>query len=211
MKKKTPPSARTPIPAQSLPGSYVTLEETVTNTRETTTIEDSGFYLLMDDITGYSCKEAIRFILKENLKTKNKHNKLTLIISSYGGRLDSCFALIDTMKGSPIPIHTVGLGSIGSCGLLIFMSGAKGHRVITPNTSILSHQWAWGSYGKEHELFARQKEFNLISDRIVAHYKKCTGLSEKIIKQILLPAQDVWLSADEALKYKLCDSIKEVY
>ena len=45
------------------------------------------------------------------------------------------------------------------CGLSIFMSGQKGHRTLTPNTSILSHQWAWGSAGKEHELFATIKEF----------------------------------------------------
>ena len=73
----------------------------------------------------------------------------------------SCFALIDIMKGSRIPIHTVGLGVIASCGLLLFITGEKGKRTLTPNTSILSHQYSWGSYGKEHELFAQVKEFEL--------------------------------------------------
>ena len=39
------------------------------------------------------------------------------------------------------------------------------------------------------------------------HYKKCTGLSEKKIREILLPAEDVWLSALEAIKYGIADKI----
>ena len=91
----------------------------------------------------------------------------------------AAFALIDTMKGSAIPIKTVGLGLIASCGILTFMSGTKGRRIITPNTSILSHQYSWGSSGKEHELFARVREFELSSERLLEHYKKCTGMSKR--------------------------------
>ena len=31
------------------------------------------------------------------------------------------------------------------------------------------------------------------------------------IKEILLPPQDVWLSAEEAKKLKICDKIEELY
>jgi ATP-dependent Clp protease protease subunit len=103
------------------------------------------------------------------------------------------------------------MGMIASCGLLMFISGEKGRRVLTPNTSILSHQFSWGSFGKEHELFAAVKEFDLTTQRMIDHYKKCTGLSEKDIRQYLLPPQDVWLSAKEAKKLGLCDSIQSTY
>jgi ATP-dependent Clp protease protease subunit len=115
------------------------------------------------------------------------------------------------MKGSKIPIKTVGLGLIASCGILTFMAGTKGRRVVTPNTSILSHQYSWGSRGKEHELFATMREFELSSERMLEHYKKCTGLTEKKIREVLLPAEDVWLSAEEAKKYGIADKIVEVY
>ena len=111
-------------------------------------------------------KPVIDFILRKNLMPTNVRPKhLTLIINSPGGELPSALALIDTMKGSAIPVHTVGLGMIASCGLLTFMSGAKGHRVLTPNTSILSHQFSWGSDGKAHELFATVKEFELLQKK----------------------------------------------
>ena len=166
----------------------------------------SGLYLLMDVITAESCKEAIEFILKQNAE-KKKQKRLQFMICSPGGDVPSCFALIDIMKGSRIPIHTVGLGVIASCGLLLFITGEKGKRTLTPNTSILSHQYSWGSYGKEHELFAQVKEFELSTERMINHYKKCTGLSEEQIREHLLPPEDRWLSAKEAKKLGICDKV----
>ena len=166
----------------------------------------SGLYLLMDVITAESCKDAIEFILKQNAE-KKKQKRLQFMICSPGGDVPSCFALIDIMKGSRIPIHTVGLGVIASCGLLLFITGEKGKRTLTPNTSILSHQYSWGSYGKEHELFAQVKEFELSTERMITHYKKCTGLTEKEIREHLLPPEDRWLSAKEAKKLGICDKV----
>ena len=170
----------------------------------------SGIYLFMDNVNADSCKDAIEFILKQNAEKKRK-KKLQLMICSPGGDMPACFALIDVMKGSRIPIHTVGLGLIASCGLLLFITGEHGHRTLTPNTSILSHQFSWGQYGKEHELFAQVKEFELSTRRMLDHYKKCTGLDEEQIRKHLLPPEDIWLSAKEAKKLGICDQVKSVY
>ena len=178
------------------------------NKPEDASLYKSGIYLLMDSITPESCKDAIEFVVKQNAeKGVNKQKRLQFMICSPGGDVPSCFALIDIMKGSTIPIHTVGLGVIASCGLLLFITGEKGKRTLTPNTSILSHQYSWGSYGKEHELFAQVKEFELSTERMINHYKKCTGLNEKEIREHLLPPEDKWLSAREAKKLGICDKV----
>jgi len=171
---------------------------------------DKGMYLMMSSFSPETVKPIVEWIINENLEKKKKPF-LTLIICSPGGDVNACFALIDTMKGSSIPVKTVGVGMIASCGLLTFIAGEKGHRVLTPNTSILSHQYSWGSHGKEHELYGVVKEFELTSKRMVNHYKKCTGLNEKQIREKLLPATDVWLDAQEAKKLGICDTIKETY
>ena len=124
--------------------------------------------------------------------------------------MNACFALIDVMKGSRIPIRTIGMGMIASCGLLMFITGTKGKRILTPNTSILSHQYSWGSYGKEHELFATVREYELTTERMVNHYKKCTGLKDGKIREKLLPPSDVWLDAKEAKELGICDHIQEM-
>ena len=170
-----------------------------------------GHHVFMGDVTQETMKPLIDWIISENFNQKEKKRELTLGICSPGGDLNACFALVDVMKGSKIPIRTIGMGMIASCGLLMFISGEKGKRILTPNTSILSHQYSWGTYGKEHELFAQVKEYDLTTERIVNHYKKCTGLSEKDIRKYLLPPHDVWLSAKEAKKLGLCDKIQSTY
>jgi ATP-dependent Clp protease protease subunit len=169
----------------------------------------NGIVVFMGEVSLETMSPLIDWILAENLKDK-KQKELTLGICSPGGDLNACFAFIDVMKGSRIPIRTIGLGMIASCGLLMFITGTKGKRILTPNTSILSHQYTWGSYGKEHELFATVRELELTTERMINHYKKCTGLKEEDIRKYLLPPQDVWLGAKEAKKLGLCDKIEQV-
>ena len=173
-------------------------------------ITKNGLYLLMAEINAETVKPVIEWVLKNNLYV-DPFESLTLLINSPGGSVTDAFALIDVMKGSKIPIETIGIGEISSSGLMIFMAGEKGYRRLTPNTQILSHQYTWGNYGKEHELFSQVKAFELTSKMIVDHYKKCTGLSEKKIREFLLPPEDRWLSSKEALKLGLCDEVKELY
>jgi ATP-dependent protease ClpP protease subunit len=47
-------------------------------------------------------------------------------------------------------------------------------------------------------------------DQIIAHYKYCTGLSLKTIKEKLLPPSDVWLTPKEAKRYHIIDEIRHV-
>ena len=168
-----------------------------------------SFYLFMDEVTLATTKPMVEWIFESNF-SEERPDLLNLIICSPGGDLNAAFAMIDTMKGSAVPIRTIGLGQIASAGLMIFIAGTKGNRILTPNTSILSHQYSWGAFGKEHELFATVKEFDLTTRKMISHYKRCTGLNEKKIRDVLLPPQDIWLSAHEAKELGICDNVKEL-
>ena len=163
----------------------------------------------MEDISLSSAKGVVEWIFEANFADE-RPELLNLIICSPGGDLNAAFAVIDVMRGSAIPVRTIGLGQIASAGLMMFIAGAKGHRLLTPNTSILSHQYSWGAFGKEHELFATVKEFDLTTKKMIEHYKKCSGLPEKKIREVLLPPQDMWLSPQEAKKLGLCDDVKDL-
>lgn len=178
---------------------------------DTDRMNENGMYLFMSKVNDDTVAPVIEWIIQENLNTENRKEYLILIICSPGGFVASCFALLDTMMGSIIPIRTVGIGQISSCGLMMFIAGEKGTRTLTPNTSILSHQFAGGCVGKEHELFAKAKEYGLLDRRIMRHYKKFTGLSEKDIRKKLLSPTDVYLDAKEALKLGICDKVKLAY
>jgi len=176
----------------------------------TQALADNGMYVFMGAVDHESVKPIIEWILHENFVVKKKRKELLLMICSEGGDMSAAFALIDVMRSSNTFIKTVGLGQIASAGLLIFLAGSPGRRVLTPNTSIMSHQYHWGSDGKHHELLATMKEFDLTQKRMLAHYTECTGLSEDAIKQHLLPPHDVYLSAEEAMSLGICDSISQL-
>jgi ATP-dependent Clp protease protease subunit len=173
-------------------------------------LQDNGMCLLMGPVSDDTVRPVIEWIMHESLVRKKKHRELLLMICSEGGDMGSAFALIDVMRSSRIPIKTVGLGQIASAGLMIFIAGARKRRVLTPNTSIMSHQFAWGTSGKVHELFATVKEFELTHQRMIDLYRECTGLDDDVIRQVLLPPQDVYLSAQEALRHGICDHVADV-
>lgn len=176
----------------------------------TQALADNGMFVFMGEVDNEHIQPIVEWILHENFVVKKRKKELLLMICSEGGDMSTAFALIDVMRSSLIPVKTVGLGQIGSAGLLIFLAGTRGRRFLTPNTSILSHQFSWGSDGKVHELFATMKEFELTQRRMVEHYKLCTGLDESEIRTALLPPHDVWLSAQEALALNICDAISEL-
>ena len=171
---------------------------------------NSGIMVLSGSIDTDSVKPVIEWILYENLVRKRRLKELKLVICSDGGDLTAAFSLCDVMLSSAIPIKTIGLGSIASSSFMIFLCGAKGKRTLTPNTSIMSHQHTWETSGKVHELFSTLEESSRSHARMIALYKKTTGLSEEKIKQLLLPAHDVYISAEEALKYNICDVIADL-
>lgn len=175
------------------------------------TLEDFHYFQFNKEFDRESCGEAIEFILVRNLLEEDRPRQMKMLINSPGGDVASAFALIDTMKGSRIPVHTYGLGEICSCGLMTFIAGYRGKRFVTRNTAILSHQYSWDSAGKDHELMARVKEFRNTQERILEHYKRCTGLDDRMIKKYLLPPQDVWLTAREAVKYGIADEVVDFY
>jgi ATP-dependent Clp protease protease subunit len=173
-------------------------------------LQSAGMYVFMGEVNAENIQPIVEWILLENFVAKKRKKELLLMICSEGGDMSAAFALIDVMHSSIIPIKTVGLGQIASAGLMIFLAGTKGRRVLTPNTSILSHQFSWGSEGKSHELFATVKEFELTQQRMVKHYQQCTGLGVEEIRTALLPPHDVYLTAEEALALSVCDAISQL-
>jgi ATP-dependent Clp protease protease subunit len=185
-------------------------DKDLSSTSHSEILQEHGIYVFMDEVDAETIKPVVEWILAENHTVKRKKKELLLMICSDGGAIEPAFALIDVIKSSSIPVKTVGLGQIASAGLMIFLAGFRGRRVLTPNTSILSHQYSWGSEGKHHELWAMTKEFGLVQERMLAHYKSTTGLDVDTIKNKLLPASDVYLSAQEALDLKICDYISDL-
>lgn len=169
-------------------------------------IED-GIITLFEPITNETTKRLVSGILKIN-NTENDIEEIKLLICSPGGSLEDTLAIIDIMKSSVIPVSTVALGGIASGAFLIFMNGAPGRRIATPNTLFMSHQFSGGTYGKEHELSGRNKQFEICKSRMFDHYLKNSNLTKEEISNKLLGPTDYWMDPNEAKKFGFVDIIK---
>ena len=149
------------------------------------------------------CKEIIEYNIKGNI------NKVQMVINSPGGTCTAGFSIIDIMEWSNIPIYTTGIGIIASMGLLIFMAGAKGHRVITPRTSILSHRFSAMNMGNHSQLIAGRREEDMLHERILNHYMTYSNIKDrKELEKYLLRDVDTWLSTEEAVQLGIVDVVE---
>lgn len=166
---------------------------------------ESHVHFLTGDITEENIRKALQWLVYENL-TKTPKN-LTLYINSPGGDLYQGFALIDAMRASKHPVHTIGLGQVCSAAFLIFVSGAKKYRKIAANTGIMCHQYSDSPEGKHHDLKAQMKEGEHCNNRMLAILQSACKLDAKTITRKLLNPTDVWLTAEELVELGLADKI----
>lgn len=166
---------------------------------------NNHIHFLCGEIDDDKIEDAIKWIVYENIQAGNNPKTLTMYVNSIGGSLNDSFGLIDIMKQSRCPIRTIGIGSVVSAGFLIFASGHKGQRYIAKNTSIMCHQYSTTLDGKHHDIESSFKEAKLTNDRMIQVLKESTGLDTRTIKNKLLPASDVWLTAEELIALKVAD------
>jgi len=167
-------------------------------------LKDYGIIYVGGPISESTAEMVCKEIIEYNIAGKTNH--IQLIINSPGGSVHAGFSIIDIMEWSRLPVYTAGIGIIASMPLLVFMTGVKGRRVITPRTSILSHRYAEVECGNHSQLLAGRKEQDLAHDRIVEHYLNYSSVATRDeLEQYLLRDVDTWLSADEAINLGIAD------
>jgi len=164
-------------------------------------------HFLMGEIDGENIEKAIRWFLYENMDNSNPDKILTLYINSTGGSLTDAFGLIDVMQNSNFVVRTIGIGNIMSAAFLIFAAGDKGERYVAKNTSIMCHQFTESIDEKYHDIKAALKETEYCNKRMVDILTEATGLVPSKVKAKLLPASDVYLTAEELLEFGVADHI----
>lgn len=184
------------------------LEDFIAEDRIDLKLLENSTYFINGEIDEDTVGPAVKWLIYENLDT-SKEKILTLYINSTGGDLYQAFGLIDVMRASPHVVRCIGVGAVMSAAFLIFASGDRGQRYAAKNTSFMCHQFTESMDSKYHDLKATMKENDLCNDRMVSVLKDATGLAPSVIKKKLLPASDVYLSAQEVLDLNIADHILE--
>ncbi len=175
--------------------------------REEKGLTDYGIIYLSGAIGEANAEEVCKQLIEFNIK--GSINQVQMVINSPGGTCTAGFSIIDIMEWSNIPIYTTGIGMIASMGLLIFMTGEKGHRIVTPRTSILSHRFSAMNFGNHSQLIAGRREEDMLHERILNHYMNYSGIKDRNeLETYLLRDVDTWLTTEEAIRMGIVDVVE---
>tara|TARA_B100000963_G_scaffold328663_1_gene317418 strand:+ start:792 stop:1364 length:573 start_codon:yes stop_codon:yes gene_type:complete len=130
-------------------------------------------------------------------------------VNSAGGVASDMFAMYDFVREirEDMEIHTHGLGKVMSAAVLLLASGTKGKRKIGKYCRVMIHSVIAGSSGALHDLKNEMKEIQTIQDMYIDALASETKLTKKKLKDMFAKNLNVYLSAEEAVKYGIADII----
>ena len=142
------------------------------------------------------------------LESEDPDKEIFFYINSPGGSITDGMGIVDTMNYIKCPVSTMCVGLAASMGAVLLACGEKGKRFATPNSEILIHQPLIGGGG----LAGQTTEIKIHADHMVKTREKLNKvLSERTgqtLEQIEKDTErDHYMTAEEALKYGLIDSI----
>ena len=141
------------------------------------------------------------------LEAENPEKDIYLYINSPGGIVSAGLAIHDTMQFIKSDVSTMCIGQAASAGAFLLASGTKGKRFCLPNARVMIHQVLGGYQGQNTDIQIHAKETLRVGDRLNELLSEYTGHSFKKIKKDT--DRDYFMSAEEAKKYGIVDSILE--
>ena len=184
-----------------------------------TVIEKSPFGERAYDIYSRLLKDRIIFlggVIDDNLaniiiaqllflESEGRQKDITLYVNSPGGLVTATMAILDTMNYVKSDVSTVCVGQAASGAAIILSAGAKGKRFALPNAEIMIHQPLGGTEGQATDIAITAKQILKIKEKLNKILAKHTG---QTIAQVEKDSdRNYFMSADEAVKYGLVDSI----
>ncbi|HEV2968936.1 MAG TPA: ATP-dependent Clp protease proteolytic subunit [Pirellulales bacterium] len=141
------------------------------------------------------------------LQSEDPKSDIHLYLNSPGGSVTAGLAIYDTMQFVTCDVSTYCIGQCASMGAVLLTAGARGKRRALPNSRIMIHQPLAGMEGTAEEIMIHAKEFKNIKQRLNAILLKHTGHPLEKIEQDT--DRDRFMSAEEAMDYKLIDRVIE--
>lgn len=143
---------------------------------------------------------------KRNIPIEDR-KPIKIYIDSNGGCLSDTFTMIDAIKLSKTPVWTICTGAAYSGGFFTFIAGHR--RFAYDHASFLYHEGATAT-GADAGKFRNYAEF---------YQKELEQLKEVTLKYTKITPEeykehikdDWWMTADEALKYGVCDEITKEF
>ena len=139
------------------------------------------------------------------LEAQDPKSEIKMYINSPGGQVSSGLAIYDTMQLIAPPVATLCTGMAASMGAVLLCAGEPGRRTILPHSTVMIHQPLGGTSGQCSDVLIEAREIEKTRSLLFSILAAHTGQPfDKIASDA---DRNYWLSATEALKYGVVDSI----
>lgn len=165
--------------------------------------------LISDRISQGSVKDVIKDIFEINAddtaKTEIYKNwertPIKLFINSYGGSVYDGLALIDVIKGSKTPVHTVCVGSCMSMALWIWLAGTK--RLVGELSTLMFHDLSTYIASTTEGIKQELKEMTRLQNLLIAEITEKSAVPEESLRDYITRKAEWYIPASEAIALKL--------
>jgi ATP-dependent Clp protease protease subunit len=169
-----------------------------------------GLYSDVSDEKIAELTQAILYLNEVNKLSPEENRKpIEFYINTHGGSADDMFALYDVMEmvKEETEIHTIGVGKVMSAGTLLLAAGTKGKRKIAKNCRVMIHNVAAGNFGILPNLTNELEAIQQLQEDYITAMVENTKFTRKKLEKLLNEKVNIYLSAEEAIKYGLADEI----
>lgn len=139
------------------------------------------------------------------LESQDKNADIKLYINSPGGSVTAGMAIYDTMQYIKPDVSTICVGLAASMASFLLAAGAKGKRLVLPNSEVMIHQVMGGVEGQATDIKIRAERILKIKDNLNKLLAKHTGQSLKKVEADT--ERDYFMGADEAVSYGIADKV----
>jgi ATP-dependent Clp protease protease subunit len=139
------------------------------------------------------------------LSQQDSKKTITMHIDSPGGSVKAGLSMVDVMNYIESPIQTINTGMAASMGSVLLGAGTKGMRASLPHSRTMLHQSSGGAMGNIQDARISMNEWEKVNKEL---FRLLGDYCDKKPSQVEKDAQrDLWLSAEEALKYGIIDEV----
>lgn len=140
---------------------------------------------------------------KEELYKNWERTPIKLFINSYGGSVYDGLALIDVIKRSKTPVHTICVGSCMSMAFWIWLAGAK--RLVGERATLMFHDISTFAVDKTEGIKQELTETLRLQKMLVSEIVGCSVVEEETLQDYITRKAEWYIPAAEAISLKLAN------
>ena len=139
------------------------------------------------------------------LDSADSDRDISIYLNTPGGSVYAGLGIYDTMQFVKARIATICTGLAASMGAVLLVAGEQGMRAALPHSRVMIHQPLGGIQGQASDIEITAREILKLKEELYQIIAQHSGQDIERIRQDA--DRDHWMTAQEALDYKMIDKV----